>query len=98
MSSFDVRQQQGNARPREGSGDTGLPVLGLIERLEQACRPGTPADVFVRELVAGFVALAEAHYGAFWRLDGQSGRVAPQLELTPRVSNGAAKAWTPVLE
>lgn len=98
MSSYDVRQQQGNTRPREGSGDTGLPVLGLIERLEQACRPGTPAEVFVRELVAGFVALAEAHYGAFWHVDGQSGRVATQLELMPRVSNRAAKAWTPVLE
>jgi len=53
--------------------------------------------VFVHELVAGFVALAEAHYGAFWRPDA-AGRLVPQQELMPRVSNSAARAWAPVLE
>ena len=97
MSSHDTRQQQSSGRPREAAGDTGLPVLGLIERLEQACRPGTPPDVFVHELVAGFVALAEAHYGAFWRADA-AGHLVPQQELMPRVSDRAAKGWAPVLE
>jgi len=96
MSSQEVRQQ-GDARGGDG-GDAGLPVLGLIERLEEVCRPGTPAETFIRELLAGFVAFAEASYGAFWRQDAQAGRVVPLSELMPQVSEKAARAWAPVLE
>jgi multidrug efflux pump subunit AcrA (membrane-fusion protein) len=96
MSTGDHQQQ---SSPREASATgsaTELAVLRLIDSVQDVCRPGTQTDRFVDELLRGIVALANAHYAAFWSADAD-GRLGIRLQLTPQVSEQAARAWTKAL-
>lgn len=90
------QQQAGQAAPGE-SQETHLPILGLVETLEQLCLSDTPADEFLREVLRGFVTLSDAHYGAVARLDHESRQLAVVAELMPHISVPAARAWGPQL-
>ncbi|MGD2176058.1 MAG: hypothetical protein PVJ27_11690, partial [Candidatus Brocadiaceae bacterium] len=89
--------EKGDAGPERGAADTRLPVLGLIDSLERACGTGVSPEEFVRQLTVAFVGLSEAVYGGFWRADPEKGEVVPVAELSPRVSEGAARQWHPAL-
>jgi len=70
-----------------------LPVLAIVEGLEQKCRQDVPPEVFGRELLRGFVGLSDAAYGAFWRADESRRAAALCDELMPLVSQQAARGW-----
>jgi hypothetical protein len=86
-------QQQDSRRAPSDGAETRLPILGVIEALERLCTAQAEPAEFVRQLLVGFVAVAEAPYGAFWQVDRASGELAPSVELSPGVSEAAARQW-----
>ncbi len=74
-----------------------LPILGLIESIQEICRAGATKEQFIAELLRGFVALADAHYGAFWTIDVEQKTLGIAAELMPQVSAEAVRGWGEVL-
>ncbi len=74
-----------------------LPILGLIESIQEICRAGATQEQFVTELLRGFVALADAHYGAFWAVDAEQKTLGIAAELMPQVSAEAVQGWAETL-
>jgi hypothetical protein len=96
MSTEDL-EQRAESREQQSAERTRLPILGLIDSIQQVCTAGTPPEKFVNEVLRGFVALSDAVYGAFWRVDRQSRQLGIAAEVMPRVSESGARAWGPVL-
>lgn len=96
MTTYDS-QQQSKGEDRQAGQTTHLPILGLIESLQQHCQADTPAETFIAEVLRGFVALAEAHYGAFWTVDPSTRTAAIAAELMPQISQEGARGWAAVL-
>jgi multidrug efflux pump subunit AcrA (membrane-fusion protein) len=93
MSTGDYQRRSGSREPASPGDATDLAILRLIDSVQAVCRPGTETDRFLDELLRGFVSLANAHYGAFWAADEQSGELSIRAELMPKVSEEAARAW-----
>ncbi|NLW50783.1 MAG: HlyD family efflux transporter periplasmic adaptor subunit [Candidatus Brocadiaceae bacterium] len=73
--------------------DARLPILALIDSVQQVCRPGTPPETFIEEVLRGLVSLSDAIYGAYWRVDAERGVLDAVAELAPKVSEQGARAW-----
>ncbi len=90
----ETNTEQRLSQPPEGeTRQSHLPILGLVETLEKLCLSNQQAQELLTELLRGFVALADAEYGAFLRVDPASRQLTIAGELMPRVSEGAARAW-----
>ncbi len=74
---------------------THLPILSLVETLEQVCLSDQPPDKLISELLRGFVGLSDAEYAAYLRVDAHSKQLAVAAELMPRVTEAGARAWGP---
>jgi len=92
MTTEDLEQRT-EGREQQTAERTRLPILGLIDSIQQVCAAGTPPEKFVNEVLRGFVALADAVYGAYWRVDRQSRQLGIAAEVMPRVSEAGARAW-----
>ena len=86
-------QQDGRPEPQQAAQETPLPVLGLVESLGRLCEPGTPAETLTRGLLRGLVALSDASYAGFWRLDPRTGNLTLADEVMPKVSEQTARDW-----
>ena len=90
--------QEGPAdQAEQGAPQTHLPILALIDAVQRVCRPDSPAETFIAEVLRGFVSLSDAFYGAYWRASPGAPAVDMVAELMPRVSEQGARAWAPTL-
>ncbi len=89
--------QHSDEQDQQGAERIHLPILGLIESVQEVCQAGVPPEKFIAEVLRGFVELSGAAYGAFWSLDGATGQVTIAAELMPDVSADGARGWADVL-
>jgi multidrug efflux pump subunit AcrA (membrane-fusion protein) len=99
-----VRQVSTSETQQDRAGQTAqeraqarLPILALIDSVQQVCQPGTPPEKFIEEVLRGLVALSDALYGAYWRPGPEGGVVGTVAELMPKVSEHGARTWTKTL-
>jgi hypothetical protein len=96
VSTSDAQQQQAEQTSQERA-QAHLPILALIDSVQQVCQPGTPAEKFIEEILRGLVSLSDAIYGAYWRADPEAGVLGTVAELMPKVSEEGARSWTKTL-
>lgn len=70
-----------------------IPVLTVIESLEQRALSGASFETMTAEVLKAFVFVSDALYGALWRMDRDRNTLIIACEQMPHVSEPAARGW-----